>query len=130
MFHVPEENRLMTHPILASSKADGNNGAFVLFQSDNRDLWVIASDASGWTSDMGDLKWEHVSVHVFDGKRTLTPRWDEMCKIKNLFWDEEDVVVQFHPRKSEYVNCHPNTLHLWRPIGIELPTPPKITVGV
>jgi hypothetical protein len=121
MIHVPEVNRIINHPIFQSSVADGNNGAFLIRQSNGRDLWIIASDGMGW---------EHVSVHIFDGKRSLTPRWEEMCKIKDIFWDKEDVVIQYHPRESEYVNNHPNTLHLWRPIGIELPTPPTITVGV
>jgi hypothetical protein len=53
-----------------------------------------------------------------------------MCFIKDLFWDAEDVVIQYHPAKSEYVNMHENTLHLWRPVGKEIPTPPKELVGV
>lgn len=48
-----------------------------------------------------------------------------MCYIKSLFWDDEEVVIQYHPKKSEYVNLHPYCLHLWKPIGIEIPTPPK-----
>jgi hypothetical protein len=52
-----------------------------------------------------------------------------MCFIKDVFWDEEDVVIQYHPRKSEDVNRHENGLHLWRPVGKEIPTPPKALVG-
>lgn len=131
MFHVPESNRVINHPIIGSTKDNGNNGAFIIHQSNGRDLWIIASDATLWEeAGFTGIKWEHVSVHAYDGKRTLTPRWEEMCKIKDIFWDEEDVVIQFHPRKSEYINNHPNTLHLWRPIGIDLPTPPKGTVGI
>lgn len=131
MFHVPNKFRIRTHPILATTDADGNNGAFCIRQTNGRELWIIASDGTDWKENVGtEIPWEHVSVHVFDGKRTITPRWEEMCKIKDIFWDEEDIVIQFHPKKSEYVNNHPNTLHMWRPIGIEFPTPPKITVGV
>jgi len=54
------------------------------------------------------------------------PNWREMCFIKDLFWDEEDVVIQYHPKKSEYVNLHNNYLHLWRPIGVEIPTPKEL----
>lgn len=64
-------------------------------------LSVIASVEDGW---------EHVSVSL--GNRC--PTWDEMCFVKNLFWDEEDIAIQFHPAKSEYVNLHPYALHLWR----------------
>jgi hypothetical protein len=46
-----------------------------------------------------------------------------------LFWDEEDRVVQYHPPKSEYVSCHPYTLHLWRRADNEIDHPPSILVG-
>jgi hypothetical protein len=53
-----------------------------------------------------------------------------MCYVKRLCWDAEDVVMQLHPRESEYVNQHPHTLHLWRPIDAVIPEPPSIFVGV
>jgi len=55
--------------------------------------------------------WEHVSVSL-PGR---PPFWDEMHFIKDMFFDGEDVVYQLHPKKSEYVNLHPNCLHLWKP---------------
>ena len=64
--------------------------------------------------------WEHVSVSYAD----RIPCWETMCQIKDLFWSPEDCVVQYHPPHSEYVNCHPNVLHLWRPLGADLPRPP------
>jgi len=92
-----------------------------------RDAWMffcIASDGSGW---------EHVSVHAFQlrkGRRIVrTPTWDEMCWIKATFWDDDDVVVQFHPRKRDYVNAHPATLHLWRSTAGDFPRPDPILVG-
>ena len=57
------------------------------------------------------------------------PIWCERCFIKDVFCDAEDVVIQYYPAKSEYVNRHEMTLHLWRPVGVELPTPPKEFVG-
>jgi hypothetical protein len=81
----------------------------------------------------GGLGWFHVSVHAWlqVGKRfrQRTPLWEEMCFVKGLFWDDEDVVMQLHPRRSEYVNLHAHTLHLWQPQHQEIPTPPKILVG-
>lgn len=73
-------------------------------------------------SDMG---WEHVSVST----EKRCPTWEEMCRIKDLFWGPEDVVMQLHPARSEYVNRHPYCLHLWRPTGATIPTPPRIMVG-
>ncbi len=119
MFHVPEQYRLATGP-MGSDASLGNNGAFIIpspfsARHTRRQLVVIASD--------GQL-WEHVSVHAEQGNQQFTPYWDEMAYAKDLFWDGEDVVMQLHPRRSEYVNMHANTLHLWRPIGVEIPTPP------
>lgn len=70
-------------------------------------------------ASIDDGKWEHVSVTCrYAGKtKTLIPSWEIMCEVKNLFWDMEDVVVQLHPKKSEYVNLHLDCLHLWRPVN-------------
>ncbi|MBQ6053009.1 MAG: hypothetical protein IJL30_06990 [Clostridia bacterium] len=47
-----------------------------------------------------------------------------------MFFRDDEVVVQYHPAKSEYVNNLPNCLHLWRPRQIAMPTPPSIMVGI
>lgn len=56
--------------------------------------------------------WEHVSVKLL--ARRL-PTWDEMQYIKEVFWEDEEEVVQMHPKKSRYVNIA-EALHLWRPV--------------
>lgn len=115
-FHVPEKYRV-TEGKLKSSLLFGNNGAFIIPQlTGGPDLRTIASD--------GD-QWEHVSVSLED----RIPTWEEMCYIKSIFWDENDRVVQFHPPRSEYVNKHPNCLHLWRHVALEFPHPPKYLLG-
>jgi|SRR4026207_240436 len=135
-FHVPEAARNTTHPQLRSTSADGNNGAFFLESPEpGWRLALICSDSTE-PDGAGYDKWEHVSVHAFrDAAREFnvkrrTPTWREMSYVKDLCWDGEDVVMQLHPRKSEYVNNHPNVLHLWRPVDREIPTPPSIFVGV
>lgn len=62
--------------------------------------------------------WEHVSVSPYKGK---LPTWDDMCEIKDIFWEDEEEVIQIHPKKSEYVNIMDNCLHLWRHKEIGLP---------
>lgn len=117
-FHVPELMRNTTHPRLGTSMADGNNGAFLLASPESGWLlMVLASDGEGW---------EHVSIHAYRvrGEQQRTPTWREMTYVKDLFWDAEDVAVQYHPRKSEYRNMHRYTLHIWRPTTAALPTPP------
>lgn len=114
-FHVPENCRV-TFGLLASKSIDGNNGLFEFIK--DRILYrCIASDGLGW---------EHVSVSL-SVKRC--PDWEEMCMIKDMFWDEGDTVVQFHPKKSEYINYHPNVLHLWKKVGEQYELPPSICVG-
>lgn len=114
-FHAPEDNRILTGEF-GTDHLYGNNGAF-LFILNGKGLRCIVSDGGGW---------EHVSVSLAN----RTPTWEEMCYIKNKFWDEEDQVVQFHPPKSEYVNNHSFCLHLWRQSnGQKMPSPPSWMVG-
>lgn len=109
MFHVPNQHRILTGR-LSSAPDVGNNGAFEIRMGSRR-CRVIASDGGGW---------EHVSVSLGD----RCPNWEEMCRIKAIFWDDEDCVVQYHPPESEYVNNHPFVLHMWRPTEVEMPRPP------
>lgn len=95
---------------------DKHNGAFEI-PMDNKVFNVIASDG---------LNWEHVSVNIQNVDRC--PKWGEMCKIKEMFFDDEEIVMQLHPKKSEYVNIHKYTLHLWRPTTERIPTPPLYIV--
>lgn len=114
MFHVPEKYRIKDGQ-LRSTEKDGNNGSF-LIPFESYELYVIGSDG---------MEWEHVSVSL----RNRTPNWREMCFIKDLFWDEEDCIVQYHPAKSQYVNNHEHTLHLWKPTNKIIPVPQSILVG-
>ena len=131
MFHAPENYRITRHPVprMNSDASYGNNGCFWIRLSGEVLAWIIVSDGEGW---------EHVSVHISDEKlgknkngtvKERTPTWSEMCKIKDIFWDEEDCVIQYHPPKSTYVNNHNFTLHLWKPTNVVLPMPDSILVG-
>lgn len=71
------------------------------------------------------MGWEHVSV----SRQNRTPTWEEMCRVKDLFWDAEECVVQYHPPKSDYRNLHKYCLHLWKPLEVEIPRPPAFTVA-
>lgn len=111
-----EKYRLRDKEIeLYGISGDSGNGIFKVFVN-GKSFWCIASNGGGW---------EHVSVSRPNGK---LPTWEEMCGIKDIFFEEEEVVVQYHPKKSEYVNLHEGCLHLWRPTTEALPTPPMIFV--
>jgi len=84
-------------------------------------MCVLLSDGSEWT-EMGlpEPAWEHASVSCAN----RCPTWEEMAWVKSLIWEEEEAVLEFHPPKSQHVNNHNFCLHLWRPIGVEIPLPP------
>jgi len=115
MFKIPEKYRVREGK-MASDESFGNNGMFIVSLKHQQKLLVLASDGGGW---------EHVSV----SRRDRCPTWEEMCQVKEMFWDDEDCVIQYHPPKSEWVNNHPNCLHLWRRIGMETPRPHPMLVG-
>jgi hypothetical protein len=108
----------------ASHPSDGAYGCFFVHGPCGEELQIIAS--GGDEADPASYGWEHVSVST----RRRIPNWLEMSFAKDLFWSEDECVVQFHPPRSEYINNHPNCLHLWRHKTQIFPMPPTILVGV
>lgn len=135
-FKIPEKFRITDNPNFKTKTGD-KFGAFRCVSPDKSRvtktfLYIIAT--CGFDDIEVSKDWEHVSVRGvksigMNQVKNLTPSWDEMCFVKNLFWEPEDLVVQYHPKKSEYINMHPNVLHLWRFKPSDIPTPPKILVG-
>ena len=124
MIHIKEEllKYTINHPFAGPyKKEDGANGALLIPSCEShRKLVILISNGLGW---------EHLSVHAIGlNKEPRLPNYIEMCYVKDLFWNDEDTVVQFHPKKSQYVNLHSYTLHLWRSIDKEFPTPEMIQV--
>lgn len=116
-----EAGRLRDGP-MASDSSWGAYGAFFVQGPCGEELKIVASGAD----DMISQGWEHVSIST----RRRPPNWREMCFVKDLFWSEEECVIQFHPPRSEYVNNHPHCLHLWRPVDDHIRLPPSILVGL
>lgn len=69
---------------------------------------------------------EHCSVSM----PTRCPSWEQMCAIKDVFWNDDEVCMQLHPAKKDYVNNHPYCLHIWKPINEKIPLPPTSIVGL
>ena len=97
----------------------GSYGAFFIHGPCGCELKIIASGGD-------ETGWEHVSIST----QRRSPNWQEMCFVKNLFWEPEECVMQLHPPESTYVNNHQFCLHLWRPTKETIPLPPSILVGV
>jgi hypothetical protein len=111
------------HGELASDSRWGTYGAFHVHGPCGQELTIVASGADA--DDKVSEGWEHVSVST----PRRPPNWAEMSFVKDLFWSENECVIQFHPPKSEYVNNHPFCLHLWRPVDDHVRLPPSILVG-
>lgn len=74
------------------------------------------------------MGWDHVSVAP--EKLRIVPDWDSMCMLKDIFFKDDEAVIQIHPPKDEYVNNMPNCLHLWRWNEGEMTLPPSFMVGI
>ena len=110
------------HPLNLPQKEGDQYGWFEIPSptfptQDQHTLFVMAAPPDG--------EWQHISV----SKRRKPPTWAEMCYIKDLFFDENEVVVQFHPAKKDYVNFAKNCLHLWKWNAGEFPVPDPVLVG-
>src|SRR5262245_30266106 len=122
-FHVPESSRLLSGP-MGSRPHEGQWGAFVMNSPEPGWQLALICDDGTTTAVAESIGWEHVSVHAFKAADKMrTPTWKEMAFVKDVCWDDEDVVVQYHPPKSEYVNEHPHVLHLWRSVTQSFPRP-------
>lgn len=111
--------RLRNHTFPTSS---GMVGAFLLTvaEDDVATLLVISSGPATSDDPTRPEAWEHVSVSL----RHRCPTWDEMCRVKSLFWGAHECVIQYHPPRSEHVNNHQYCLHLWKP-PVEVLLPPR-----
>lgn len=87
----------------------------ITFKGGESQLRIIASWGGGW---------DHVSVSLPD----RCPTWDEMNFVKDQFFGSHETVMQLHPAKQNYVNCHPFCLHLWKPHQEAISLPPTVMV--
>lgn len=99
------------------TEGGSHGGAFVVASSvDGSPLRVIASNGDGW---------DHVSV----SRRDRCPTWEEMERVKRLFFKPTETAMQFHVPVDRHINVHPYCLHLWRPHFSGVALPPSIMVG-
>jgi hypothetical protein len=111
-----EDGRVLTGEY--GSRPGKRYGAFRVYGPCGLKLLILADD--------GALTgWEHVSV----SSARRAPNWQEMCFVKDLFWEKAEAVMQLHPPEADYINNHPNTLHLWKGLSAKIPLPPSSLVG-
>lgn len=116
----PLEQIIADHRHIYSGKVQISNDGFMGYMTVDRiDMTFVASWGGGW---------DHVSVAPL--KKKIVPTWEIMCKVKDVFFEPEEAVIQIHPPKSEHVNNMPNCLHLWRANDREMLLPPSFMVGL
>jgi len=128
-----DERYRVTKGVLSSTSDDGVVGAFLVptksisfldktkrLNQDGHVIQIISHDGS-------ETGWEHVSVTINDNVTddTSAPNWQQMKVVKYAFWENDEVVMQLHPKEEDYVDLHKNVLHLWSPTDEKIPTPPK-----
>lgn len=111
-----EELKMMPNLMMRQTTEDGGAGEMMYNKMRASVIW---STGAGW---------DHVSISPY--RKYYTPSWEDMCKLKSMFFYPEETVLQYHPAESQYVNNMPNCLHLWRPQHYEIPLPPPILVGL
>lgn len=84
----------------------GVDGGLYRMPSCEPGWWLVFILSSG-------LGWENVSVRAarphpgFRPDTSRVPTWREMCLVKAACWDPDDVVIQLHPARRDYINIHP-----------------------
>lgn len=56
---------------------------------------------------------EGQELHISVSRAGRYPTWEELKRVKDMFWHPEADVIQFLPPASEYVNIHENCFHLY-----------------
>ena len=128
--HRRIEKYRVTSGRTASDSSYQNNGAFMLPVLKAGGEIILSDDPKICHCTLGiivsdGMDWDHVSVSL----PSRCPNWEEMCFVKDLFFEPEEPAMQLHPPKSDYVNYHQHCLHLWRPQAKRIPLPDSIMVG-
>ncbi len=111
-----EEIRKTTNLFIEAEAENDGLGGYYYDKFNNKRLNFIFSYQMGW---------EHLSVSM----PNRTPTWEQMCMMKDIFWNKNEACVEYHPKKEDYVNNHKHCLHIWKPTNEVLPLPPSILVG-
>ncbi len=91
-------------------------GSFLLESFSGGTLRIIVGCGYGW---------EHVSVSLV----TRVPNYNDMKRVKRIFFEDTECVMELHVPTADHINAHPYCLHLWRPTHKEIPRPPAWMVG-
>ncbi len=62
-----------------------------------------------WGRKEGGL-YDHVSI----SPTNRIPTWNELCKVKDMFFKDDEECYLVFPKKEQYVNLDKYCMHIWR----------------
>lgn len=126
MFRVPEHFRVKEGK-LASTKENGNNGLFKIhLPTKNCNAFCLVSDNGGW--EQVSVRVEDLNKQLKGGSRIRIPNSEELKFLKNVFWDRDETVIQYHFADSKETGSE-YALHLFRHKTRCFPEPPSFLFG-
>tara|TARA_R100000808_G_scaffold25089_2_gene61684 strand:- start:4392 stop:4853 length:462 start_codon:yes stop_codon:yes gene_type:complete len=112
-----EEYRVITGPLATLQEEFPNGGMFVLPISASNFAVCVVSDGKYKKEDTG---WEHVAVHIVyefgrkKKRRSRAIKQDELQKVRDVFWEPEDNVIQCFSKESLEGDGWEVNVHLWK----------------
>ncbi len=88
-------------------------------------LVIVSRYVEGNQKLDANYPWNHVSASL----PNKCPTWEDMCKLKDLFFEPHEVAMQLHPAQSDNISNHSYCLHIWEPVNDIIPMPPSAMVG-
>lgn len=123
MFKFPENDRITRNHPLATRPNSGEDGMFIFDGPCGAELVCLAASGKNWEANgLPGAAWEHVSVVCRRANRPANQL--EVQAVIDRFWTPEDMVMQFHWPLAEGQHLDPLVVHLWAPIGFDVPCPP------
>ena len=114
-----------TNNIAPYQSNKGDRFGLFLFRYRGKEFMIMAVAALQEGDMITEDGWDHVSVSTQGNHAKHPPTWEDMCYFKDLFFESDECVIQYHPPKSAYVNTMDRCLHLWRPANGFVPMPPQ-----
>lgn len=91
------------HPFFPEEIGDEHNGFFFM-NILGRNFYIGASVSSDGL--------QHVSVSA-PGEGRIVPTYEEICEIRNKFFEPSEPVIHFFHSDSKDINLNEKCLHLW-----------------
>lgn len=93
----------IVHPFFPEEIGDEHNGFFFM-DILGRNFYIGASVSSNGL--------QHISVSA-PGKGRIVPTYEEICEIRNKFFEPSEQVIHFFDVDSKDINLNEKCLHLW-----------------